>query len=76
MHYEIVQHDGGWAYKVGNVFSESFPKHGQARDAAERVAAEQQVPGRTEDIEYQDRAGWRHEKVAEGTGRPETDVTG
>ncbi|MGB6936062.1 MAG: DUF2188 domain-containing protein, partial [Xanthobacteraceae bacterium] len=23
--YEIVQHDGGWAYKVDGVFSESFP---------------------------------------------------
>jgi hypothetical protein len=22
--YEIVQHDGGWAYKVDGVFSESF----------------------------------------------------
>jgi hypothetical protein len=25
--YEIVQHDGGWAYKVNGVFSESFPTH-------------------------------------------------
>jgi hypothetical protein len=23
--YEIVQHDGGWAYKVNGVFSEPFP---------------------------------------------------
>jgi hypothetical protein len=22
--YEIVEHDGGWAYKVGDVFSEPF----------------------------------------------------
>jgi hypothetical protein len=25
--YEIVQHDGGWAYKVDGVFSETFPTH-------------------------------------------------
>ena len=25
--YEIVEHDGGWAYKVAGVFSEPFPTH-------------------------------------------------
>ena len=33
--YEIVQHDGGWAYRVGEVFSETFPSHDAARAAAE-----------------------------------------
>ena len=23
--YEVVEHDGGWAYRVGGVFSEAFP---------------------------------------------------
>ena len=23
--YKIVEHDGGWAYKVGDMFSETFP---------------------------------------------------
>jgi hypothetical protein len=23
--YTIVEHDGGWAYKVGDVFSDTFP---------------------------------------------------
>ena len=23
--YRIVQHDGGWAYKLGDSFSETFP---------------------------------------------------
>jgi hypothetical protein len=76
VHYEIVEHDGGWAYKVGDVFSEPFPTHDQARDAAERAAAEQTVPGETEGIEYQDRAGGWHEEVAQGSDRPETDVSG
>ena len=25
--YEVFQHDGGWAYKVGSVISETFPTH-------------------------------------------------
>ena len=28
--YEIVQHDGGWAYKVNGVFSEPFMTHDEA----------------------------------------------
>jgi hypothetical protein len=39
--YEIVQHDGGWAYKVDGVFSETFPTHAEAL-AAGQAAAEQQ----------------------------------
>ena len=30
--YEIVEHDGGWAYRVDGVFSETFPSHEMARD--------------------------------------------
>src|SRR5215213_99113 len=30
--YEIVEHDGGWAYKVGYVFSEPFPSHDAASE--------------------------------------------
>ena len=25
--YQIVQHDGGWAYRVDETFSETFPTH-------------------------------------------------
>src|SRR5690606_1202897 len=25
--YEVVEHDGGWAYKVGDVISETYPTH-------------------------------------------------
>jgi hypothetical protein len=45
--YHIVEHDGGWAYKVDGVFSEPFPSHDLARKAAERAAREQHVPGET-----------------------------
>jgi CRP-like cAMP-binding protein len=38
--YEIVQHDGGWAYKVNGVFSEPFLTHAEALAAAQVAAAE------------------------------------
>jgi hypothetical protein len=52
--YEIVEHDGGWAYKVNGVFSEPFPTHADALAAAQSAAEEQQVPGHNETIEYED----------------------
>src|SRR3978361_1729327 len=45
--YEIVEHDGGWAYKVNGVLSEPYPSHDEARKAAQRAAKEQIVPGET-----------------------------
>ena len=53
--YEIVEHDGGWAYKVGDVFSEPFPSHDAARRAAERAAREQVLPGESTDIHMRTR---------------------
>lgn len=72
--YEVVEHDGGWAYKAGDVFSETFPTRDAAHKAAERAAAEQQTGGRDEAIEYQDREGVWHEENAKGGDRPETEV--
>ena len=40
--YKVVRHEDGWAYTVNGVFSESFPTHEEAREAARRAAA----PGR------------------------------
>lgn len=72
--YEIVEHDGGWAYKVGDVFSETFASHDEARKAAEDAAAEQQLAGRTEGIEFQSQDGSWHQELSEGRDRPETEV--
>ena len=72
--YKIVEHDGGWAYTVNGVFSESFPNHAAALAAAKRAAAEQRTPGRTEVIEYETPDGRWHTETAEGSDRPETDV--
>jgi len=46
--YKIVEHDGGWAYKVGSTFSETFRTHQEALRAAEIASSEQQIAGTTE----------------------------
>lgn len=73
--YEIVEHDGGWAYRLGATYSETFPSHADALAAAKIAAAEQQVAGRTEGIEYEDAAGKWHGEVAQGDDRPQTEVS-
>jgi Uncharacterized protein conserved in bacteria (DUF2188) len=72
--YEIVEHDGGWAYKVGDVFSETYASHEEALAAAQRAAAEQRVAGETTPISWEDRQGRWHDEVASGDDRPETEV--
>jgi len=74
--YEIVEHDGGWAYRVGDVISETFPSHDLARKAAERAAGEQRVGGETTGIEWEDREGRWHDEISPGGDRPDTDVEG
>jgi hypothetical protein len=72
--YKIVQHDGGWAYTVDGVFSESFASRQAALAAAKRAASEQRTPGRTETIEYETADGKWHTETAAGSDRPDTDV--
>jgi hypothetical protein len=72
--YTVVEHDGGWAYKVGDVFSEPFASHEDALAAAKRAAAEQRVAGSTETIEYEDASGKWHREVDPGDDRPATEV--
>ena len=74
--YEIVKHDGGWAYQVDGVYSETYPDHDTARRAAERAAHEQAVAGSTTHISYEDKQGRWHNEVAKGDDRPETSVKG
>ncbi|MDD2795485.1 DUF2188 domain-containing protein [Acidocella sp.] len=76
IHYKIVQHDGGWAYKLGDVFSEPYRTRAAAMAAARRVAAEQRVPGETRYIQYQSEDGVWHTELASSTDRPQADVIG
>ena len=74
VHYRVVEHDGGWAYVSQGVYSETFPTHDAAAQAARRVAAEQTLSGEDEIIEYEDEAGHWHLERALGDDRPITDV--
>ncbi len=74
IHYKIVEHDGGWAYKVGDVFSETFPTHDRALAAARDASARQELAGETAGIQYQDGSGVWHEEIARGDDRPHADV--
>lgn len=72
--YQIVEHDGGWAYKVGDVFSETFPTRETAVLAAEQAAQRQTQTGRTEAIIYEDADGHWHREIAPGDDRPGVEV--
>ena len=73
VHYTIVQHDGGWTYKVGEVFAETFATRADAEAAAKRAAGEQRVATPPHDIEFEDEKGrWRTEH-SDGEP-PDTDV--
>ena len=73
--YEIVEHDGGWAYKVEGVFSEPFASRRAAIEAAHRAAFEQQVPDvKSASIAWEDEEGVWHEESSRGDDRPVTAV--
>jgi hypothetical protein len=74
--YEIVQHDGGWAYRVDETFSETFASHDLAREAAERAAHEQALPGDATIISYEDKQGHWHRESSAANDRPEPKVKG
>jgi hypothetical protein len=72
--YAVVEHDGGWAYKVGDVYSETFATREAAHAAAARAAREQRAPGQGGPIEYEDSSGRWHEEEERGDDRPDTEV--
>ena len=74
--YRIVEHDGGWAYKLGDTFSETFPTHDAARAAAVAASREQRAPDATAYIEYENTDGQWITERADGHDRPVTDVEG
>ena len=72
--YTIVEHDGGWAYRVGGTFSETFASREAAHLAAVRAATEQQQPGVAAGISWEDERGRWHAEVTRGDDRPEVEV--
>lgn len=72
--YRIVPHDGGWAYRLGDTYSETFRSREAALAAATAVAREQRVPDETAYIEYEtDDGQWLTER-ADGHDRPAVTV--
>lgn len=68
--YHVVAHDEGYAYRLGDVYSEPFPTHEEALDAARRAAAAQQLTDGDTEISWQNEDGdWIHEH-ADGADRP------
>jgi hypothetical protein len=65
---------GGWAYKAGDVFSETFRTRQAAQAGAERAAQEQRAPGESVPIEFEDSAGRWHEEDESGDDRPDAQV--
>ncbi len=74
VHYRVLEHDGGWAYMLGDVYSEAFPSRKAALTAAHRVAREQHVPGDTVNIEYQNEVGQWITELTRGDDHPDADV--
>lgn len=72
--YEIVEHDGGWAYRVGGTYSETFRSHEAALAAARTAAREQRAPGATTGITWEDEQGRWREELELGDDRPDTEV--
>ena len=72
--YKIVEHDGGWAYKLGDVFSETFRDAAGGGRGGEKGRRRAAGSGQTEAIEYEDSEGKWHEELARGDDRPITDV--
>ena len=72
--YEIVPHDGGWAYRAGGAYSETFATHDEALEAVRIVMAEQQLGDEPVTISYQNEEGKWVEEYSDGGDRPEVEV--
>lgn len=72
--YHIIQHDGGWAFKLGDTISSTYPNHDAAYSAAKRVALEQMRPGETAGISWEDERGRWHDEISPGDDRPEVGI--
>lgn len=72
--YHVAEHDGGFAYRLGDVWSESFADHDAALSAARSAAERQHLEGRDAEISFQLADGRWQTEHASGGDRPETEV--
>jgi len=66
--------DGGYAYRLDDVWSEPFADHDAALSAAKLAAERQRIGGRATEIVYQSRDGKWHSEHSRGNDCPDTDV--
>jgi hypothetical protein len=74
--YQIVEHDGGWAYKVGDCLLRVLCVQGVGADSRPESGSGTNGPGDDEAIEYEDKVGKWHDEDAKGSDRPDTEVRG
>ena len=72
--YHVGEHDGGYAYRLGDVWSETFPDHDSALNAENYAARRQQLGGEEVDISFQLADGTWQEQHVNGGDRPQADV--
>lgn len=63
--YQIVPHDNGWAYKLGDTLSEPYATAEQAMDRARNAAARQKIGGGDALLAYPapDGNGWKFQPI-------------
>ncbi len=71
--YQIVPHDNGWAYKLGDTLSEPYATAEQAMDRARNAAARQKIGNGDALLAYPapDGKGWKFQPLEtdKGDGR-------
>lgn len=71
--YQIVPHDNGWAYKLGDTLSEPYATAEQAMARARNVAARQKIGKGDAVLAYPapDGSGWKFQTLEtdKGSGR-------
>ncbi|WP_176084764.1 DUF2188 domain-containing protein [Martelella sp. HB161492] len=72
--YHVGLHADGYAYRMEEAWSETFPTHKAALAAARSAAAKQRAGGRDAHILYETEDGEWHREYADGGDRPETIV--
>jgi hypothetical protein len=72
--YHVGPHDGGWAYRLDNVWSEPFETHAAARTAAHQAARRQHLSGQPAEILYQVEDGSWQREIVGAADRPDAAV--
>ena len=72
--YEIVEHDGGWAYKVDGALSRCSRPMRQRSRQHRPPPLSRKPPARPKRLNTKTRKGKWHTETARGSDRPETHI--